>query len=370
MRRAVSLLAAALAAAMLLPSAAGAVTVGAPLGLPVNVGESCQGLVFFGTPPGCTIFGVDSGGAWTSQTPPGNWTITTARVRTGPAVGPMVFTVLRVLRSQAGSPPSGAICCTAPVESQVFTPAPNTVNEVPVNLPVANIVENIEGEPVEVVDYLGISMLDLSSSLPLHRATSAGDPAVSAGLSYFIPPIRAGQQGLQAGGLTELVPLVNGEYQPAPATTTAPAAAAPTTAVPTPPNAVVLPPPFGLLPGARLLPGGARARLGVNAPGAGLLRAFSPLAGRARTSSVHASGEQRATRNGKRKGKRHEPRLLIPAHRRIKQAGKAYVTVKLTRAGKRRLRKQGKLRLALRIVFKPDDGSVTRLSRTVTFHRR
>ena len=70
MRRAVSLLAAALAAAMLLPSAAGAVTVGAPLGLPVNVGESCQGLVFFGTPPGCTIFGVDSdGGASTAQTP-------------------------------------------------------------------------------------------------------------------------------------------------------------------------------------------------------------------------------------------------------------------------------------------------------------
>ena len=369
MRRALSLLAAASAAAMLLPSAAGAVTVGAPLGLAANVGESCQGLVIFGTPPGCTLFGVDSGGAWTSQTPPGNWTITTARVRTGPAVGPMVFSVIRVLRSQAGSPPSGAICCTAPVESQVFTPAPNTVNEVPVNLPVTNTVEDIEGEPVEVIDYLGISMLDLSSSLPLHRATSAGDPAVSVGLSYFIPAMRAGQQELQAGGLTEFVPLINGEYQPAPATTTAPEPVAPTTAVPTPSNAVV-PPPFTLLPGARLLPGGARARLGVNAPGAGLLRAFSPLARRARTSFVHhASGGHRARRNGMRKNKRRKPRLLIPAHRRIKGAGKAYITVKLTKAGKRRLRRRGKLKLPLRVIFKPDDGSVTRLSRHLTFRR-
>ncbi|HKI66348.1 MAG TPA: hypothetical protein VJ989_03680, partial [Solirubrobacterales bacterium] len=364
----VSLLAAASAAAMLLPSAAGAVTVGAPLGLGANVGESCQGLVIFGTPPGCTIFGVDSGGAWTSQTPPGNWTITTARVRTGPAVGPMVFTVLRVLRSQAGSPPSGAICCTAPVESQVFTPAPNTVNEVPVNLPVTNTVEDIEGEPVEVIDYLGISMLDLSSSLPLHRATSSGDPAVSSGLSYFIPQIRGGQQALQAGGLTELVPLVNGEYQPAPATPTAPGAAPPTTAVP-PPTTIDPPPPFGLLPGGRLLPGGARARLGVNAPGAGLLRAFSPLAGRARASSVHAPGESRARRRGKRKGKRRKPRLLIPARRRIKQAGKAYITVKLTKAGKHRLGKRGKLRLPLRFVFKSDDGGVTRRNRHLTFRR-
>ena len=61
----------------------------------------------------------------------------------------------------------------------------------PVNLPVANMVENIDGEPVEVVDYLGITLLDLSSSLPLHQATSAADPGVGATLSYFIPPCAA-----------------------------------------------------------------------------------------------------------------------------------------------------------------------------------
>jgi hypothetical protein len=365
MRRAVSLLAAASAAAMLLPSAAGAVTVGAPLNLTANAGVNCQTFVIFGVAPGCTLFGSEAGGAWTSQTPPGSWTITRARVRTGLNVGPMVFTVMRAFRSQAGSPPAGIICCTAPSESPVFTPAPNTVNELAVNLPAVNTVENIDGEPVEVVDYLGVSMLDLNSSLPVHVATSAADPAVNASFSYFIPPVRVGQQAIQAGGRFESAVLVNGEYQPAPATTPVPETVAPVT----PPLVTPLPAPFRLLPGLRLLPGGTRARLGVDAPGPGLLRAFSPLAGRARTSSVHAPGEHRARRKGKRKNKLRKPRLLIPAHRRIKQAGKAYITVKLTKAGKRRLRKQGKLRLALKIVFKPDGGSVTRLSRTVTFRR-
>jgi len=365
-RRLAALLAVASSTAIFLPPAAGAVTVGAPLNLPANVAEGCQGFVIFGTPPSCTVFGLDSRGAWSSQTPRGSWTITTARVRTGPSVGPMAFTVVRSLRSQAGSPPSGAICCSVPAESPVFVPAPNTVNEIPVSLPVTNTVEDIEGEPVEVVDYLGVSMLDLSSSLPLHRATSAADPAVSAGLSYFIPAMRRGQQALQAGGATELVPLVNGDYQPAPAAPpVTPPPAAPATAVPTAPAATA-PAPFGLLPGVRLLPGGARARLGVDAPGPGLLRAFSPRARRARASAAAA---RRAGRGGKVRRKRRSPRLLIPAHRRVRQAGKAYITVKLSMAGKHRLRKRGKLRLRLRIAFKPDDGSVTRLSRVVTFHR-
>jgi len=261
MRRALALLAAASAAAMLLPSSSGAVTVGAPLNLPANVAEGCQGFVIFGTPPSCTVFGLDSRGAWSSQTPRGSWTITTARVRTGLSVGPMAFTVVRSLRSQAGSPASGAICCSVPAESPVFVPAPNTVNEIPVSLPVTNTVEDIEGEPVEVVDYLGVSMLDLSSSLPLHRATSAADPAVSAGLSYFIPAMRRGQQALQAGGATELVPLVNGDYQPAPAR--GPACCAPSRRSRDAPGRAPPAPRSGTAGAAA----GARARRGAGATG-------------------------------------------------------------------------------------------------------
>ncbi|HZK15500.1 MAG TPA: hypothetical protein VFC52_02790, partial [Solirubrobacterales bacterium] len=203
MRRAAALLGALLAVGLLSPAAGSAVTVGAPLGLSANAGTSCQGLVLIGTPPSCTMFGSDASGAWTSQTPRGSWRITRARVRTGPNVGPMAFTVVRALRSQAGSPPAGTICCTVPAESRVFTPAPNSVNEIAVNLPAFNTVEDIDGEPVEVVDYLGISMLDLNSTLPVHRATSASDSAVSASFTAFIPAIRTGQQALQFGGFFE-----------------------------------------------------------------------------------------------------------------------------------------------------------------------
>jgi hypothetical protein len=361
MRRALSLLAAASAAAMLLPSAAGAVTVGAPLGAPVNQVEGCEYVVLpslrpFGVPPSCTFLGVDSAGAWSTQTPPGSWTITTARVRTGLRVGPMVFTVLRALRSQAGSPPAGIICCTTPVESQVFVPARNTVNEIPVNLPVVNTVEDIEGEPVEVVDYLGISLLDLNSSVPFSVAAGS-----TANASFIAPAIRAGQQRLVDGTLPAATVLVNGEYQPAPATTPVPETVAPVT----PPLVTPLPAPFRLLPGLRLLPGGTRARLGVDAPGPGLLRAFAPALGQARAGQAPTA----AASVRRKKGKRRKPRLLIPASRRIKRAGKAYITVKLTKAGKRRLRKRGKLRLPLRIVFKPVDGSPTRRSRNLTFRR-
>jgi hypothetical protein len=272
----------------------------------------------------------------------------------------MVFTVLRSLRSQAGSPPSGAICCTASVESQVFTPAPNAVNEIPLSLPAVNTVEVIDGEPVEVVDYLAISVLNGASSLPLRQATSAADPAVGASLSAFVPAIRQGQTQVLPGG-PQLMPLVNGEYEPAAATTpTAPGAAIP---------GATAPPPFSLLPGFRLLPGGNRARLGANAPGPGLLRAFAPLGGRAGASASAPQAESSARRKGKAKGKRKKPALLIPARRRVKQAGKAYITVRLSQMGKARLRKRGKLTVPVRVSFKPDGGSVVARNRAVTFRK-
>jgi hypothetical protein len=374
MRRGISLVAVLLLAVFWSPASSGAVTLGAPLGLSANVAGSCQEFVLYGVPPSCTMFGFDGNGAWTSQTPRGRWTITRARVRTGPSVGPMVFTVLRVLRSQAGSPASGAICCTVPVESQVFTPAPNAVNEVPVNLPVVNTVENIDGEPVEVVDYLGISLLDLSSSLPLHAATSSADPGASATLSYFIPALRRGGQGLQAGARTGLTPLIAADYQqvsaaptgpagPAPAPVPVPAPTTPGIPVTPQPPPTGAPAPFRLLSGVDLLRGGTRARLGVEAPGPGLLRAL-PKTGGARRIALGREG-----RRGKR-GKRRPPRLLVPARRRVKKAGRTHLTLKLTAVGRHRLARRGKLKIPVKVTFTPVGGEPTSRVRKVVFKRQ
>jgi hypothetical protein len=210
-------LAGCLAAALLWSPASHAVPGGAPLDLPPNTAEGCEIVVMpqlrpvVGVPPSCTFLGNDSAGAWTSQTPRGRWVITAGRVRTGPRVGPMVFTVIRATRSQAGA--GGLICCSVPFESQVFVPQPNSVNVVPVLLPAKNTVEVINGEPIEIVDYLGISLLSLESSVPMHIA-SPGGPGSTANTSYIAPAIRAGQERISDGTLPGTVLLVNGEWTP------------------------------------------------------------------------------------------------------------------------------------------------------------
>jgi hypothetical protein len=218
-------LACSLAAALSLAPASHAVTIGAPLNLPANPGPTpypnntfffspTAGCDYILAPPGgpvapsCTFLGNDVSGAWTSQVPRGEWVITTGRVRTGPRVGPMVFTVIRATRSQAGA--GALICCRVPVESQVFTPAPNSINAIPVNLPVKNTVDVIEGEPIETVDYLGISLLSLASSAPAHIPAGG----TSANTSYIAPAVRAGQERIADGTLGGNILLVNGEAQP------------------------------------------------------------------------------------------------------------------------------------------------------------
>ncbi|HEX5910976.1 MAG TPA: hypothetical protein VFY44_10805 [Thermoleophilaceae bacterium] len=203
--------AALLAVLLTAPSTAQAVPGGAPLNVPPSTNSGCEALVIpvqgQPTPPSCTLLGIDPAGTWTSQTPRGNWVITTARVRTGPRVGPMVFTVIRATRSQAGTGAGRIICCSVPVESQVLRPRPNAINEVPVRLPVKNTVEVIGGEPIEVVDYLGISLLDLSSSGPV--AASSNET-----VSWIAPALRQGGEAIQGGAFNARV-LVNGEYEPA-----------------------------------------------------------------------------------------------------------------------------------------------------------
>jgi hypothetical protein len=313
--------------------------------MPANLSEGCEAIVIpelrpiVGIPPSCTLVGNDSAGAWTSQTPRGSWVIDRARVRTGPRVGPMAFTVLRATRSQVGTP-AGLICCSVPAESQVFTPAPNTINEIPVRLPVVNAIEDVNGEPVEVVDYLAISVLSLDSSLPVHVA-GAGQPGETAVISYIAPAARMSQERLLEGSFPAVTTLINADYQPATATTPVPGAAA-------------LTPPVALQPRVRLVRGGTGARLGANVPGPGVLRAGPAAAGGARIAAV-----------GRREG---APKLLSSAKRKVTKAGKAYIVVRLTKLGKRRLNRRGELKLAVSVTFKPDGGGqAVGATRTITF---
>lgn len=344
------------AAAVLSPAASAQVTVGAPLNLPANVAAGCEDTVLpplrpvIGVPATCTYWGLDSAGSWTSQTPRGGWRIVRARVRTGPRVGPMAFTVIRAMRSQAGTVdnggPAGIICCTAPFESQVFVPQPNTVNEIPVNLPVVNTVEVIDGEPVEVVDYLGITLLSLDSSLPLHAAAGSSSTG-----SFIAPGIRAGGQSLVSGPFANRVVLVNADY-------VAEGAGQPRQVAPLP----IGPPSnaFTLQPGVRLLRSGNAARLGLGLPGAGVLRAASP----ARAAAARAD----AAANRKRgKAKRRGKPLLRPSTLHVESAGPVKISVRLTRAGRKLRARRGRLRIPITLTFTPTGGAPATKTRRVTF---
>lgn len=347
MRRSIpTVLFAVLALALSAPPA-GAVTVGAPLNVPANTDQGCEAFLFVQLqPPSCTFFGLDSAGAFTSQTPPGIWAIRQARVRTGPRVGPMVFATLRALRSKSGT--EGIACCTVAAESQVFVPQPNTINTINVNMPAVNTVELVDNERIEVVDYLGITLLSPASSVPLNLA-----PGTTAVGSQFIPALRTGQTGAGPGTFTARV-LVNGEYLPAPPGTPTPG-----------PNLQAGP--FSLQPGVALLRRGTRARIGAAVTSPGLLRAISSA--RAAGAAAVAGTSQAKRRPAKGKAKRRGKKLLHNAAVRVKRAGVAKVTLRLTPAGRKLLARRGRLKLPVKLTFTPTGGSPTSLSRKVTFKR-
>lgn len=199
--------------AMIIPSTAGAqVAIGPALNQPPATNEGCEAGILpplratVPIPPSCTLFGANL------QVPRGNWTVTAVNVRTGARTGPMRVQIVQALRSQAQAPgnpgASGAICCTSPAQSQVFTLPPNSITTVPVNVPVRNTREIIDGEPIEVVDYIGLSLLDLSSSLP-----AAADPSSVA--SLFYPALNQGGQQLLGPSLPGALPLVSAVVCPA-----------------------------------------------------------------------------------------------------------------------------------------------------------
>lgn len=331
---------AAVALVVAIPATSQAVTVGAPLDVAANTSQGCEGFALVPVQvPSCTFFGFDGAGAFTSQAPPGRWVVSEARVRTGPRVGPMAFVGLRALRSKAGT--QGIACCTTVAESQPFVPQPNSVNTIAVNMPMVNTVELIDKEQVEVVDYLGITLLSPASSAPLNLAP--GSTAVG---SYFIPALRNGQTGAGPGAFAARV-LVNAEFQPA-------------GSGPLPPTPVAVTNPFAVAREVELLRRGTLARLAATVPGAGVLRAGSRARARVARAATVAAKRRRAAPKRKLVGTR-----LIA----VRGAGDVRVDMRLTRWGRKLMAKRGRLKLPISLTFTPTGGEPSKMSRRVTFKR-
>ncbi|MCB0828436.1 MAG: hypothetical protein KDB62_06480 [Solirubrobacterales bacterium] len=209
------------AAALLLtlPSAAGALTIGANLNRPANATYGCEtvpGVNAFGgrlfLPSGqtsCTYMPSGSLGNLSEGTaaPSGASIATRVRIKVGNVTGPMRITVSR----QLGSTTVGYTCCHFAGQSQVFTPRRNGIATVNVRLPLLSEVDGVNG--VITQDYLAISVLAPGVPIPAHEIGNPGD-INSPFAAGFFPHMGPGQSRTDSHGLGGVQPLIRAEVIP------------------------------------------------------------------------------------------------------------------------------------------------------------
>jgi hypothetical protein len=171
---------------------------GANLNRPVNYAFDCgvgPGVGVFGeqvlypTNVGdCTwlAIGTNFGQQESLLVPIGLGTVTGVRIKVGPITGPMQVVVLRALRTVAVDPTgANAACCFEMGRSAVFTPAPNAINTVAVNLPVLAEIGPALGSTLIAFDALGLSVLAPGVPIPAHDTGIYQDLAGPSALLFF-----------------------------------------------------------------------------------------------------------------------------------------------------------------------------------------
>lgn len=311
----------AVAAFALAPAAAGAVQIGPVLNQTAAFEAGCEVVLIsqsLPAPSSCSMFDPS-----TAQTPPGRWRVAAARVRTGPRTGPMRFTMIQALRSKSGA--GGVICCTASSQGPVFTPRVNSVTRVRLNLPAVNTVRLIDRERVEVMDYLGVTLLNQAGSVEF-----AGSP--SAATLLFAPAFTPGATRLGAAIPPSAIPMIRGNFKSCGGS----GSNASSSAVACAPRR------FSVSHRTPLFGKGTKARIKAKVPRAGSLR-------------VRQAGRGAS--------------LLRRTSSKARKAGRATVPAKLNARGKRLLRKRGRVKVRVRVVFKPRKGKASSKKIQIQFRR-
>jgi hypothetical protein len=367
-RLALSALAATTAVAFLAPSSAVAqVSFGADLNRPANSQLTCThnpSPAFLGillVPPpfneSCTWTNNGSpnsiGNPAISEAflpPTGNGTLTAASVKVGPVTAPMQVVVMQAYR--------GAVtgCCTGVRYSQVFTPAPNGVTTVPLNLATTtSVVGDPQVDPTAVFDVVGLSVLAPNVPIPAHD-TGNHDPGNFDNNSTYgcYPALRAPDQ--------QCVPMTNGiasngfvvlaRFDWVPSGTAPP----PTPPGPAQPPGVVGAP--ALEVARRSLPARRRAARVPIACGA-----LTPCAGRLLLQSAAPEGAA-AAGTARAAGR---PRTFARGRFDIAAGESERVRAKLSRAGRRALRRRRTKRVWVNVRM---DGAAVTLGRAKLKRRR
>ena len=229
--------------------------------------------------------------------------------------------MIQALRSKSGA--GGIICCTASSQGPVFTPPANSTTRVNLNLPAVNTTEVVDREQIEVVDYLGISLLDPSASVAFAPAQF--------GSSFFDRAFTTGATQL-GGALPGLTPMINARFQACSRSSSG----ASISATPCAPLR------FSVSSRVRSLGDGSAVRIKARVPSPGTLR-------------VGQAG----------KGKS----LLRSTSSKAKKAGTARVQARLNARGKRVLKRRGRVKVTVKVTFRPKSGTASPKKLRVIFKR-
>jgi hypothetical protein len=257
----------------------------------------------------CSWESIDPGTGESGFPPVGRGVVSRVRVRVGPFTGPMQVVVEEALRQENPSDPGHPTyaCCKAVEVSRVFTPAPNAVTPVSVNLHVRQDAAPDPHTGYYVDDHLALSVLNPNVPIP-----ASSD--VNASLSGWFPAWQSGQERCCPYGTSGYVILFNADWNP--------------------------------LNGGRLTLGrpvisrDGTARLGVRVPGPGVLRlADGTRAARASNATAASSTTP----------------LIASVRRTMKKGGRVTLKISPSRAGRAILRRKHKLAVRVRITFRRND---------------
>ncbi|MCU0307032.1 MAG: hypothetical protein MUE51_04540 [Thermoleophilia bacterium] len=202
---------------VLLPVPAGATTTfGTDLGrAPDDRMVDCTVLPPYGVPTftdSCTWYSTLSE-AENHIVPLGVGVITRARVRMGSVTGPMQFAIGRAQLDRNKEPGHQLMCCVWREAGPVFTPTPNAVTEVTLNVPVEHVRDFQSNQ--DLFDNLALSVLQ--PGVPIPAAPAVGGLNITSTAGACWPAVQRGNSYCMPGGPGRYAVLFNADWESTPA---------------------------------------------------------------------------------------------------------------------------------------------------------
>jgi hypothetical protein len=207
----IALLIMALLLLALAPAEARAVTLGTDLTrVPDDRMSDCTRHPVYGVPTyaeNCTWYSVISA-AENHIVPEGTGVVSRARLRVGHTTGLMQFVIGRAQLDRNKPPGQGLMCCVWRTAGPTFTPAPDTITEIPLNEAVLNVRDFQSNQ--DLFDTMALSILQPGVPIPAAPALSALGSTSPAGACW--PAVQLGNAYCMPGGPGNFAVLFNFDW--------------------------------------------------------------------------------------------------------------------------------------------------------------